>query len=88
MNSVDYHRQYFRSLWREKVNKDKFARVEFASEKKLIDPPVKKESKFCKEFRRFRQQFVREVRIMCSPKQQKEIRRKIKQKKRAEKIQR
>ena len=27
MNNVEYHRQYFRSLWREKLSTDNFDRV-------------------------------------------------------------
>ena len=90
MANVEYHRQYFRSLWREKISRDNFDRVVTIPEtaplvREITPPPPKKQSKFCKSLNRFKRQFIRELKIICSPEQHKLIRKRLKEKKKAEK---
>ena len=86
MNNIDSHRRYFRSMWKEKNASDQPESTPLFHEEKQV--PKNKKSKLYKGLRRFRRQFIRELKIICSPSQQREIRRKLKEQKKAEKMKR
>ena len=85
MNNIESHRRYFRSLWKEKITGDLPESTPLVYEDNV---PKKKQSKLCKGLRRFRRHFIRELKIICSPDKQREIRRQLKDKKKAEKMKR
>ena len=85
MNNIESHRRYFRSLWKEKITGDLPESTPLVYEDHV---PKKKQSKLCKGLRRFRRHFIRELKIICSPDKQREIRRQLKDKKKAEKMKR
>ena len=90
MDNFEYHRQYFRSLWREKLSTDNFDRVVTIPETaplihEITPTPPKKKSTFCKGLKRFRRQLIRELKIICSLEQQRQVRKRLKEKKKAEK---